>query len=318
MTAETVQLAWVSWLEHHMGSEFQRDFPLGDRTTYRVGGRATGFLRLNGIEDLVRLHAALAELEERPRLLVLGRGSNLLVSDRGFDGLVLSLGGSFESLNIDGSSVRVGASMALPVAARQIGAAGLSGFEWAVGVPGSFGGAVAMNAGGHGSDMAASLKSVTVVDLGGSTAVEEWPTARLDLSYRHSAITSEIVVLGGELELAGGDSEQIKGAMSDVVQWRRAHQPGGQNAGSVFVNPTDHPPAAFLIEEAGLRGYRLGSATVSPKHANFIQAEPDGRAQDVFDLIFYVRETVREAFGVELTTEIRMIGFEEGEVDRGQ
>jgi len=188
--------------------------------------------------------------------------------------------------------------------------AGLSGFEWAVGVPGSIGGAVRMNAGGHGSDMAESLVGVRVFDLrsGKDGAV---PAAALDLGYRRSAFGPHSLVTEATLGLHPGDRAASEALLSEIVQWRRTNQPGGQNAGSVFTNPPGDS-AGRLIDAAGCRGRRRGTAEVSPKHANFIQAGPGGSADDVFALMVEVRDAVEADSGIRLHPETVMVGFDTG------
>jgi len=299
-----------------LGSLAERDVALGPMTTYRVGGPADVFVRARRAEDLVRV----AEAARRSGLEVLpiGRGSNMLISDAGFRGIALSLVEFDDVLDIDAETamVTVSAGMALPVVARKTAAAGLSGFEWAVGVPGSIGGAVRMNAGGHGSDMAAVLVDVSVVDLSASTvssAVERTLAAgEIGLGFRHSELPVSAVVVSARLQLAPGDRATSEAAIAEIVSWRRANQPGGQNAGSVFVNPVPgEVSAGALIDAAGLRGLRVGSAHVSEKHANFIQVADGGSADDVRALMQVVRERVEEISGYVLRSEIRLVGFED-------
>jgi UDP-N-acetylmuramate dehydrogenase len=201
----------------------------------------------------------------------------------------------------------VGAAVPLPVLARQAAEAGWSGLAWAVGVPGSVGGAVRMNAGGHGSDMAACLRRYTWVDLASAAGGTD-EVGRLDYGYRSSSVRASDVVLGAELVVTPGEVAAEKAAVSAIVRWRREHQPGGSNAGSVFTNPEGNS-AGRLIEAAGLKGVRVGSAHVSAKHANFIQADKGGRADDVRALMEHVRAAVRERSGVALSTEVRLLGF---------
>ncbi len=308
--------------------------------TYRVGGPAALLVEANSFNDLVRVRQAVAA--SRCPTLVVGKGSNLLVADAGFAGIAVHLGDGFAEITIDESAtvttedsddefvpVIAGAAALLPVVARKTAAAGLTGFEWAVGVPGSIGGAVRMNAGGHGSDMAASLRLVGVFDLGqspvdsddqpaddqtvGKTAATEWSVEDLALAYRHSAIGPAHVVTHAELLLAKGDAEAAGEEISEIVRWRREHQPGGQNAGSVFANP-DGDSAGRLIDQLGLKGFRIGTAEVSTKHANFIQADPDGSADDVFSLIREIQLRVATATSIELTVENRLVGFDVEEV----
>jgi len=288
-----------------LGDLASADQPLGAVTTYRVGGRAALLAVVAGELELASVAEILAGFDVP--VLVLGRGSNMLVADRGYAGLVISLGEGFESLDIDGTDVTAGAALSLPVLARKTAAAGLSGLEWAVGVPGSVGGAVRMNAGGHGSDTAATLVSYRTVDLASGRTVTS-PASRLRPSYRHTALEASEVVVAATHHLVPVDPESAKGAIDEIVRWRRANQPGGSNAGSVFTNPPGDS-AGRLIDQCGLKGLRMGTAEVSPKHANFIQADADGSADDVARLIAHVQATVAEATGIALRTEVRMIGF---------
>jgi UDP-N-acetylmuramate dehydrogenase len=292
-------------LEQALGGRARRDHPLGVLTTYRVGGTAALFVEPNDEEELAAVAAGLAGA--RVPVLVVGRGSNLLVADRGFDGLVVSLGKGFESLSTDGCRVRVGAAVSLPVLARRTAAAGLHGLEWAVGVPGSVGGAVAMNAGGHGADTAATLVSYRWIDLT-TGEVHESPAERLGFAYRHADLGATDVVVAGVHQLESGDPDRGKAIIDEIVRWRRANQPGGSNAGSVFANPLGDS-AGRLIESCGLKGFRMGTAEVSTKHANFVQADPDGSADDVGRLIAHVQGAVAAATGVTLRTEVRLVGF---------
>jgi UDP-N-acetylmuramate dehydrogenase len=205
-----------------------------------------------------------------------------------------------------------GGSVALPVAARQSVARGLTGFEWGVGVPGSVGGAVRMNAGGHGSDMASSVTSVRMFHL--RKGLEAHVNAvDLGLRFRGSALDDHHVVLSATVDLEWSKSPEASEAeLQEVVRWRRENQPGGQNAGSVFVNPEPGKVSAgAVIDELGMRGLRVGSAQVSEKHANFIQADVGGSAQDVVALMAEVRRRVRDERGYVLRSEIRLVGFED-------
>lgn len=292
-----------------LGDRARRHVPLGPLTTYRVGGRAALLLEAGSEDDLALARRAVSE--SGVAVLVVGRGSNLLVADRGFPGLAVLVGEGLGAVDVDAGAcrVRAGAGAFLPVVARRTAAAGLTGLEWAVGVPGSVGGAVRMNAGGHGSDVAASLRSARVVDLAGAGPVER-TAADLALGYRRSALAPAEVVVEATFALAPGDREGCEARLGEIVRWRREHQPGGQNAGSVFTNPPGDS-AGRLVDAAGLKGFRLGSATVSPKHANFIQADEGGRADDVMALIREVQRRVEVTTGVHLEPELRLVGFEE-------
>ena len=302
-----------------LGDLAERSVPLGPMTTYRVGGPAEIFVRITRRSDLGRV--ALARRESGLPLLVVGRGSNLLVSDAGFRGIAVSVAEIADRIDIDNetSAVRAGAAVLLPVLSRRLAAASLAGFEWAVGVPGSLGGAVRMNAGGHGSDMAACLSDVTLVDLDdpdldnkAQGTIRTVPAAELGLRFRGSSLGPGSVVLDARLQLRRGDRAASEREIAEIVAWRRANQPGGQNAGSVFVNPVPgEVSAGELIDAAGLRGLRVGSAMVSEKHANFIQADEAGSADDARRLMDVVRREVEDRTGYALRSEIRLIGFED-------
>jgi UDP-N-acetylmuramate dehydrogenase len=292
-----------------LGARAIRDAPLGARTTYRVGGPAALFVEAAGEEDLMACHDALASAGEPVPVLVIGRGSNMLVADAGFPGLVIVLGGEFEAVEIDRDTalVRAGGAVGLQALARETAGAGLTGFEWAVGVPGSIGGAVRMNAGGHGSQMADVLTWARIFELfTGSASTRD--LSELAMGYRTSSVGSGDVVVGAELALAVCDPETAIAKVSEVVRWRVANQPGGLNAGSVFTNPPGDS-AGRLIEAAGLKGLRSGSAVVSDKHANFFQCDSHGSADDVRALIEVVKAAVAEREGVDLLTELCMVGF---------
>ena len=288
-----------------LGSLAERDAPLGALTTYRVGGPAALLVHVEDDGALGAVAAAVADTGVE--VVVVGKGSNLLVADAGFPGLAIVLGDAFAVIEIDGTDAEAGAAAALPVVARRTVAAGLTGFEWAVGVPGSIGGAVRMNAGGHGSDMAAVLERVRVVDL--HSGEDGWvPAASLDLGYRTSSVQAHQLVVAARLRLAAGDVDRGTAELAEIVAWRRANQPGGPNAGSVFTNPPGDS-AGRLIDEAGGQGRRHGTAEVSTKHANFNQADEGGQAADVLALMGEVRSLVRTHAGIDLQPETRLVGF---------
>ncbi|MGH9123358.1 MAG: UDP-N-acetylmuramate dehydrogenase [Acidimicrobiales bacterium] len=303
-----------------LGARGRRDVPLGPRTTYQVGGAAALFFEARTEDELAALTPVLAATGVP--VLVLGRGSNLLVADGGFAGLVVSLSrDAFGSIHISGPEgpgarseprwVRAGAAVPLPVLARQLAAAGVTGLEWAVGVPGAVGGALRMNAGGHGSDTKASLVRCRVVDLA-TGLIETWAADDLGFGYRRSTLGDHHVVVEAEHRVEAGDRAASEATIRDILRWRREHQPGGQNAGSVFVNPGGQPPAnsaGWLVESSGLKGYRYGTAMISTKHANFIQADPGGSADDVVALMREVQKVVAERYGVVLRAELRLVGF---------
>lgn len=306
-----VLVAVIERLMDDVGDKIAVDVPMGALTTYRVGGRAAAMVVVDDHETLSAVAAAVAGTGIP--VITLGRGSNMLVADRGFDGLVVHMAGDYAAINVvDETIVIAGAAAKLPVVARTTVGYGLTGFEWAVGVPGSIGGAVRMNAGGHGADMRDALLDADIVDFAaGERRIV--PAEELQLSYRHSALRTDELVVGCRLSLSPGDERKGKAEMAEIVQWRRDNQPGGQNAGSVFTNP-DGDSAGRLIDTAGGKGLRVGSAEVSEKHANFIQADEGGSAADVLQVMIEVRTLVEYAHGVVLQPETHLVGFTDDEV----
>jgi len=297
------------------GSSVRIEEPLGPQTTYRVGGPARLLAEVDSVDDLVALARVLAS--DAVPVLMVGRGSNLLVADTGFDGVAVVLGPTFADVAVAGSTVVAGGSALLPVVARRTAAAGLRGFEWAVGVPGTVGGAVRMNAGGHGADLAEALRDVVVEDPARAEARPvHRPPASLELGYRRSTLRPSEAVVQVTLELRAGAVGDAEAAIGEIVAWRRENQPGGPNAGSVFANPIGDS-AGRLIDAAGGRGMRVGSAEVSRKHANFIQADSGGSAGDVWALMDAVRRLVVASGGPLLEPETVLVGLPPlPEVDR--
>jgi UDP-N-acetylmuramate dehydrogenase len=260
-------------------------------------------------------------------VLVVGNGSNMLVADSGYHGLAVvldSVGPDDVLISRDGT-VEASGHISLPQLARQSVAGHRCGLEWAVGVPGTVGGGVRMNAGGHGSDMASSVIDAHVVDMlsGRESRVS---VSDLGLRFRGSALRGHHVVVSVRCatndEPKEGDHSVHEGRtcaeeIAEIVRWRRDHQPGGQNAGSVFVNPgVGTHSAGALIDSTGARGLRRGSAVVTEKHANFIQSEPHGRADDVVELMCVVQDMVHQQHGIRMRSEIALVGFANDLVSR--
>lgn len=301
----------ASRLSDRVRGTVQADYPLSGLTTYRVGGPALVFLEPVDVDDVRALGEVLSDEEGVP-VLVLGRGSNLVISDDGFPGVVVRLGMSFSWIRQQGASGMVaGASTPLPMVANWAARRGLSGVEFAIAIPGSVGGGVRMNAGAHGGEIVDTLTSVTVLDLD-AVAVSERPAASLDMTYRHSNLTDRDVVLDATFDLRLDEESAVRARMESYRKHRAETQPGAlQNAGSTFKNPTGDS-AGRLVEAAGLKGHRVGKVSVSELHANFFIAEDGATAQDVFDLVHEVRRLVAERMGVELQPEVRFVGaFEE-------
>ena len=285
----------------------EKNWPLGLNTTYRVGGPAQLSILVKTRAELGHLAAFLSGTDIP--ILVLGKGSNMLVSDKGFNGLVIRLGGEFNDFEIADDRLRAGGICALPTAARRSAAAGLTGFEWAVGVPGTVGGGVRMNAGGHGSDISESIITATCFDL--RTGLLRTIAAEdLKLGYRTSAVRPHEVVCDASFALSQGDPTASRQEIAEILRWRRENQPGGQNCGSVFRNPSGQS-AGFLVERSGYKGHRHGSAQISQKHANFIISDRDGSAEDVFRLMCQVADDIEQKSGIRLQAETVLVGFGE-------
>lgn len=281
------------------------DQPLARWTTLGVGGAARRYAEPSSIDELAEV---LADLGDTP-LLVLGRGSNVLVADTGWPGLAIRLGAGFKWQRRDGDEVEAGGGTALPALAAWLATEGLSGLEFGAGIPATVGGAVRMNAGAHGGEVADRLVSVTVASPEEPRGVTCAPED-LDFGYRRSALPRNGIVVAARWRLTPDDPDAIRKRLDEWRAWRRATQPLRQrNCGSVFTNPAGDS-AGRLIDAAGLKGLRVGGASVSEKHANFIVVEP-GRttAADVVALIAEVQRRVVESGGPELVPEVRMVGF---------
>jgi UDP-N-acetylmuramate dehydrogenase len=288
------------------GIPVEADRPLGPLTTLGVGGPAAVFV---AVPDAAALREVMRQLsaaapEEVP-LLVVGKGSNLLISDAGFPGLVVRLGGGFKWLRRDADAVSAGGGEAMPALAAWTAREGLAGLEFGAGIPATVGGCVRMNAGAHGGQTGDSLLDVEVETCEGSLVLE---SGRLGLGYRTSSLPERSVVTAARWRLRPDDPGQIRDRLDDLRAWRRQAQPLRQrNCGSVFTNPVGDS-AGRLVDAAGLKGLRVGGAQVSDKHANFIVVDAGARAADVYALLGLVAQRVADRCGVRLVPEVRVVG----------
>lgn len=290
------------------GGHVRAGVDLSRLTTYKLGGPARWFCEPGSVEELRSV--SMAARARGIEMVVMGRGSNLVVSDEGYPGLVIRLGAGFRQVAVDREArvVRAGAAVSLPVLARRMADESWSGLEFYVGIPGSVGGAVRMNAGFFGVETVDVIRSASILDAGSGSVVER-EAGQLGLGYRTSNLGADDVVLDASFSVREGDRERIAALMREAIRWRRDHQPGGTlNAGSVFRNPPEDS-AGRIIDTLGLKGMRRGGAHVSPKHANFFVVDPGGTAQDVFGLVQDVRQLVLERTGILLEPEVRFIGF---------
>jgi UDP-N-acetylmuramate dehydrogenase len=299
-------------LQRRIGIKTSRDEPLARFTTMRVGGPADLFTTVHNAFEL-RAVIRYARARELPHT-VLGRGSDLVISDRGIRGLVVQV--RAEGSKVDGDRYTAEAGVPMARAATETQRAGLTGLEFGLAIPGTVGGAVWANAGAHESDVATILETARILAADGTESVV--PAADLHLAYRDTRLkhvpagAPAEIVLDATFRLAPAEPDAIKARLDDIRRWRQAHQPLGlPSAGSVFRNP-DGESAGRLIDAAGLKGTRIGGAVVSEKHANFIVNDQKGTAEDVRRLGDHVRDVVLREHGVELVYEIEFIGDWDG------
>jgi UDP-N-acetylmuramate dehydrogenase len=292
-------------LERALGARLRERFPIAPLTSFRIGGPAALFVEAEDDRDL----AAVAEATHVAGVpvTVIGKGSNILVSDRGFPGVVVRLGRGFRWAGREGERLAAGGAMPLPALAGVALQHGLGGLEFGVAIPATLGGAVRMNAGAHGRSMSEVVERIEVYVLG-SAERRTISGDEAGFAYRRSALPADGVVVGATVRLRAAEEPAIRALMEEAREWRRRTQPLAEpNCGSVFKNP-DGDHAARLIEAAGAKGLRIGGARISEKHANFIVADPGASAGDVWALIERVRELVAAKAGVRLETEVQTIG----------
>lgn len=293
-------------LEQILGEEqILREEPMRLHTTFRIGGPAQFFV-IPRTQEEAAAAVRLCRSEGAPYYII-GNGSNLLVSDKGYRGVVIQLFKEFSDINIEGTRIRAQAGASLAKIAAEALRAGLAGFEFAAGIPGTLGGACIMNAGAYGGEMKDVLLAVTVLTKDGEIC--EIPREELDMGYRTSRASREgWIVLGATIELARGDEKEIRAKMEDLKQRRTDKQPlEYPSAGSTFKRPEGYF-AGKLIQDAGLKGLRVGDAMVSEKHSGFVVNCGNATAADVDGLIRLVQEKVREDSGITLEPEVRRLG----------
>jgi UDP-N-acetylmuramate dehydrogenase len=290
-------MSWFNGFE----SIVRAEVPLRDFTWYRLGGPARWFCEPSDEDDLAALLAC-ARASRMP-WRILGGGTNIVVRDSGFDGLVIHLTGpAFAQLKIDGETVCAGAAASLPNLVTTTLKRDLLGLEALAGIPGSVGGAVRMNAGGRHGEIGRFVRHVRILDSNGQVVTRS--ADEISFGYRHTNLR-DCVVLDATLVLQRGDGARALTRHRDILAERQRSQPplGARSAGCIFKNPPQGP-AGRLLDEAGLKGVRVGGAEISARHANFILAHDDATADDVLNLIQLAKDRVREATGVELEPEV--------------
>ena len=288
--------------------EMIEDEPMYKHTTYKVGGPARIYLKVKDVDSLIKTIKYCGK--HRVKYLVIGRGSNLLFSDREYEGLIISLNECFNEIKVNGSTMIAQAGVPMISLSYQAAKIGLSGFEFMGGIPGSIGGGIYMNAGAYKYDLASVVKTVTL--LNEKHEVVTFNNEQMDFSYRHSICQDnrKLIVLEVTFELTAKSPDEIKAVLDKRKERRMSSQPWNMpSAGSVFRNPQDKPAWQY-IDECGLRGYENGGAQVSPKHSNFIVNNGYASAKDIYDLIMLVQEKVNEKFGVKLRREVGLINWE--------
>jgi UDP-N-acetylenolpyruvoylglucosamine reductase len=282
----------------------ERDVPLARFTTLGTGGPARFLARPRSEEELGTL-LAWARAEGLAQATI-GLGSNLLVADAGFDGLVLRLEGALAAITVAGESIQAGGGASLAAIVRRATDGGLTGIEFGCAIPGTLGGAVRMNAGAYGGEIADRLESARIV---GPAGVRVGGPVELELRYRHSNVASDEVVASATLRLAAGDTELIRATVRAMQGRRSEAQPRkARTFGSVFKNPSPELSSGRAIDECGLKGHVVGGARISPKHGNFIENVGGASSADVVALMVEARRRVRERFGVDLAHEVQLLG----------
>ena len=281
------------------------DEPMKKHISFRVGGPADILVKPTTEKELSDV-IALIKKENVP-YLVIGNGSNLLIKDGGIRGIVIEISNNFNNFEIEGKIVKVQAGALLSVVGKAVLREGLKGFEFAAGIPGTLGGALAMNAGAYGGEMKDIVKSVRLMDTEGN--ISEFTKEEMEFGYRRSILSkTDYIVLSAEIELEEGNYDEIKATMSDFTQKRVTKQPLSlPSAGSTFKRPEGHF-AGKLIEDSGLRGLTLRGAQVSEKHCGFVVNLGNAKAKDLLELMYVVKSTVNAKFGVMLEEEVKILG----------
>jgi UDP-N-acetylmuramate dehydrogenase len=301
----------VTALRAALAGDVQADVPLAPRTTLKVGGPAAALATAESVDDLVAVSRVCTE--RGVPWLILGRGSNLLVADAGWPGVVVELGRAFRGVRVDGARVEAGGAEPMAALAAAVAKHGLGGMAFGIAIPGAVGGAVRMNAGAHGGQMRDVLEWVDVVRLGLGGARERIAADALNMRYRHTDLPADAVVITAGLLLRPTAADRLEEEMAEMRQWRRDHQPLNEpSCGSVFRNP-EGDSAGRLIDTAGMKEHRVGGARVSPKHANFITVDRAGTAADVRRVILDVQEAVRRRHDVSLVPEVVIVGFDDAD-----
>ena len=286
-------------------SNLRFDYPLSKQTYFGVGGNASAYLEIDQVNFLIKF--ARFKKKYGMNTFILGRGSNLLVSDKGFDGVVIRLGGEFKKLIVSGTSIRVGTGVSQAKLAKSAARNGLSGVEFALGIPGSVGGGLIMNAGAWNCDFSQVVHLVQVVTDNGE--IVNLTAEHAQFEYRKSSLNNFFCAIYANLKLTQSEMSRVTKEMKRLYQKKIQTQPFVEgSAGCMFKNPAEHS-AGWLIDQCGLKGVRVGDAEVSDVHANFIINHGKATAKDVLELVEIIQSSVKVQSGIDLQLEVKLIGF---------
>lgn len=296
-------------LKKMVSGTFLANEPMSKHTSYGIGGPAKAYITPKDRDDLSTILAF--AYEHQIPVYFVGSGSNLLVSDDGIDGLVITLGKSFTHLSISGTLVEAESGVMLGKMVKECTKRNLTGLESLIGVPGTLGGALVMNAGAFGGEISNFLNSIDVMTMDGN--IHECGADKITFSYRHSTLREDEIILGAKFQLKEASAEEIQAQKAQASKGRKSTQPlRFRSAGSVFKNPEGEKAAGYLIDRAGLKGTKKGGAEISPMHANFFVNHGDATAADITELIKLARKEVYDKFGIMLELEIKTLGFRPG------
>jgi len=294
-------------------SKILLDESLKKHTTFGVGGTSSIFAYPKDKQDLVKLLEYTSK--ENIKIFFIGSGSNLLISDNGFDGVIISLKKSFKNFEINDSlEANIGTGVMLGHMVRELTKKSVKGLESLVGVPGTLGGALIMNAGAYGSEISNYLISIKVLDLDGNEKI--YKKEDINFSYRFSSIAKTDIVIEAKFQFKKGNLSNIIKNRSSASQKRRNNQPlQFRSAGSIFKNPKSDMAAGYLIDKSNLKGTRIGDAEISTKHANFIINHGKASSNDILKLIKIIKNTVKQNFNINLELEVNLLGFNDNELE---
>ena len=293
-------------LREKVTGKFLDNEPMTKHTSYGIGGPARAYIVPADLEDL----AAILRFAQENNISTFfaGSGSNLLVADEGFDGIVISLGKSFTRLSIEGNRIEAEVGVMLGKMVKETTKRNLTGLESMIGVPGTLGGALVMNAGAFGGEISNCLDTINIMTMNGTS--KTYKQSEIDFSYRHSTFPEDEILVSAAFTLKEKPAKEIQSQRAQASQGRKDTQPlKFRSAGSVFKNPKPDLAAGYLIDQAGLKGTRRGDAEISPKHANFFVNHGQAKAADVVALIRLAKKTVQKKFNVNLELEIKTLGF---------